>query len=159
MPLQKQGHRANKFAWVRPYKTHRILLGRLVILSAARDNFRAPCILGAFNVADPKQKQSSVTPIIGFLIAVALGVGAWLVAPSAITALTKTLPSLNTLTPMTARIIFTVIIVVMALIIFGLVAALTTQKRDPLTNESRLEKERDAMRREQKNIRAQRRKR
>ncbi|MEO8393535.1 MAG: hypothetical protein ABI700_11145 [Chloroflexota bacterium] len=110
-------------------------------------------------MADPKQKQSSATPIIGFLIAVVLGVGAFLIAPSVLAALAKTLPSLNTLAPMTARIIFTVIIVVLALVVIGLVAALTTQKRDPLTNESRLEKERDAMRREQKNTRAQRRKR
>lgn len=110
-------------------------------------------------MADPKQKRSSATPVIGLMIAVVLGVGAWLIAPSVITALMKTLQSLNTLAPMTARIIFTVIIVVLALIVFGLVAALTTRKDDQSANEAKLEKEREAMRRQQKNARAQQRKR
>ena len=112
-------------------------------------------------MAEPKAKRSTYTPVIGLLIAVVLGVIAWLIAPSVIRALAAALPNFagNELPLTTMRAAFTVIIVVLALIVFGLIAALTTQKADPATNEARLEKERNAMRREQKNIRAQRRKR
>ena len=112
-------------------------------------------------MAHPKAKRSAYTPVIGLLIAVVLGVIAWLIAPGVIHALAVALPNFagNELPPTTMRAAFTAIIVVLALIIFGLVAALTTKKDDQSANEARLEKERDAMRRRQKAERAQQRKR
>jgi uncharacterized BrkB/YihY/UPF0761 family membrane protein len=109
----------------------------------------------------PSQKRSSYTPVIGLVVAVVLGVIAWIIAPNVIHALAVAIPNFagNELPLTTTRVAFTVIIVVLALIIFGLVAALTTRKDDQSANEAKLEKERDAMRRQQKNARAQQRKR
>ena len=112
-------------------------------------------------MADPKQKRSSSTPIIGLIIAVVLGVIAWLIAPTVIHALAVAIPNFagNELPLTTTRVAFTAIIVVLALIVIGLVAALTTKKDDHSANEAKLEKEREVMRRQQKNARAQQRKR
>jgi uncharacterized BrkB/YihY/UPF0761 family membrane protein len=109
----------------------------------------------------PPQKRSSFAPVIGLIIALVLGIIAWLIAPSVIHALAVAIPNFagNELPLTTTRAAFTAIIVVLALIIFGLVAALTTKKDDQSANEAKLEKERDAMRRRQKAQRAQQRKR
>ena len=109
----------------------------------------------------PPQKRSSYTPVIGLVVAVVLGVIAWLIAPSVIHALAVAIPNFagNELPLTTTRAAFTAIIVVLALIVFGLITALTTRKDDQSANEAKLEKERDTMRRQQKNARAQQRKR
>lgn len=108
-----------------------------------------------------KRKRSTLTPIIGLGIAIVLGVIAWLVAPTVLAALARALPNFNggELPLATTRPIFTIIIVVLTLIIFGLVAALVTPKDAQTASEAQLEKERDALRKRQKAERAQQRKR
>ncbi len=112
-------------------------------------------------MVEPKAKRSAYIPVIGLLVAVVLGVIAWLIAPSVINALAVALPNFagNELPLTTMRAAFTALIVVLALIIFGLIAALTTKKETQSARESQMEKERDALRRRQKAERAQQRKR
>jgi len=110
---------------------------------------------------EEKRKRSAFMPVIGLVIAFIVGVIAWLIAPNVIEALAKALPNFkgNELPLATTRPIFTLILVVLTVIIFGLVAALITPKDDQSASESKLEKEREDLRRRQKAERLQRRKR
>jgi hypothetical protein len=99
-------------------------------------------------------------PIIGLVIALILGVIAWVIAPTVLEALAKALPNFrgNELPLSTTRPIFTAIIVVLTLIIFGLAAALITPKDPQSSSEGIMEKEREELWRRQKAERAQQRK-
>jgi hypothetical protein len=99
-------------------------------------------------------------PIIGLVIAVILGVIAWVIAPTVLEALAKALPNFrgNELPLSTTRPIFTAIIVVLTLVVFGLAAALITRKDPQSSSEAIMEKEREELWRRQKAERAQQRK-
>ena len=107
-----------------------------------------------------QRKRSPYTPIIGLMLAIALGVVGWLIAPGVIDWLAATLPSfdVNALPLSISRPIFTAILVVVTLIVFALVAALLAPKDAQKASESKLEQERTALRRRQKAERVQARK-
>ncbi|MEP7293830.1 MAG: hypothetical protein ABI835_18730 [Chloroflexota bacterium] len=81
-------------------------------------------------MTDDQRKRSAFRPLLGFLILVILGVLAWLIAPAAIRVLADVLPFFrgNELPLSTTRPLFTAVIIVLALIVLGLVAALTAPK-------------------------------
>ena len=110
---------------------------------------------------ESKKKRSAYRPLIGLIVAVVLGVIGWLIAPSVIHGLALALPNFtgNELPLSTTRPIFTAILVVLALILFALIAALTAPKDTRSARDNQLEKDRDALRRRQKAQRAQQRKR
>jgi hypothetical protein len=103
-------------------------------------------------MAEEQRKRSSFTPLLGLLIAVVLGVVAWFAAPGVLNWLAGALPNFagNELPLSTSRPVFTIIIMVLALVVFGLVAALVTPKDTRTAREANIEKEREAMRRQQK---------
>ena len=111
--------------------------------------------------AEGKRKRSPYIALVGLAIAVVLGIVAWAVAPSVLEALAVALPAFNgnELPLTTTRPIFTAIIVLLTVIVFGLVAAMVTPKDTQTAREGKLEKERDALRRRQKAERMERRKR
>lgn len=111
-------------------------------------------------MAEGKPKRSAYLPVIGFIIAVVLGIVAWLVAPGVIDALAVALPIFRgTELPLsTTRLLFTGIIVLLGLVIFGLVAALVTPQDGQRGSERDVEQARDALRRRQKAQRAEARK-
>lgn len=102
-------------------------------------------------MADGKPKRSAYMPVIGLIIVVVLGVVGWVVAPGVIDALASVLPFFRgTELPLsTTRPLFTGIIVLLGLVIFGLIAALVTPKDVQRGSERELERERDALRRRQ----------
>jgi H+/Cl- antiporter ClcA len=109
---------------------------------------------------EPKRKRSVLTPAIGLLIAIILGVIAWMVAPDLIHWLALTLPNFagNELPLSISRPLFTAIIVLLSLIAVGLTAALLAPKDGQQTRAVQLEKDREALRRRQRTERAQARK-
>ncbi len=89
----------------------------------------------------PKRKSSPLLPVIGLVLVIAAGVGGWLVAPAIIDALPAN--SLSDIPMDTLRIVITVIIALLALIVFGLVAALVTPKDGQSVREKDLAREKD----------------
>jgi hypothetical protein len=111
-------------------------------------------------MAEGKPKRSAYMPVLGLIIAVVLGIVAWAVAPSVIDVLAAALPFFRgTELPLsTTRPLFTGIIVLLGLVIFGLIAALVMPKDAQQGSEREVERERDALRRRQQAARAEARK-
>lgn len=72
-----------------------------------------------------KRKRSPSRPLFGFLLAVGVGVAAWITAPTIIGWVASILPAFrgNELPLSTTRPIFTALTVIIALGVFALVAA------------------------------------
>ncbi len=102
--------------------------------------------------AESKPKRPSYTAAIGLIIAVIVGVLGWLAAPKALQWLADHITNFPaTSLPLTiSRPFFTVIVILVALIIFALIAALLAPKDTRKASEVALERERDALRRRQK---------
>ena len=103
-------------------------------------------------MAEPGDKRRAYRPLIGFVLAVVVGVIAWVIAPSVIGWLANVLPVFqgNELPLATTRPIFTVLIVLLTLILFALVAALTAPKDQKATSAAGLERDRDALHKREK---------
>lgn len=107
-----------------------------------------------------RRKRSALTPVLGLLIVLILGVVAWLVAPDMIHWLAVALPNFagNELPLSITRPIFTALIVLLTLVAIALFAALAAPKADRRTSAAQVEKDREALRRRQRLERAQARK-
>jgi hypothetical protein len=110
----------------------------------------------------PKRKRSPYRPLFGFLLAVGVGVAAWITAPTVIGWGASVLPAFrgNELPLSTTRPIFTVLTVIISLGVFALVAAVLTPKDKDAeaASATTLERDREALRRRQKTERAEARK-
>ncbi len=98
--------------------------------------------------------------MIGFIIAAVLGIIGWIIAPDVLGWLAETVPAFqgNALPLAISRPIFTALLIILALILFGLIAALMRPRNSRTVNEAMMERERDALRRRQKIARAEARK-
>lgn len=110
----------------------------------------------------PKRKRSAYRPLVGFLLAVGVGVAAWIAAPTVISWLASVLPVFrgNELPLSTMRPIFTALIVMITLVLFALIAALIAPKDKDVeaASAATLERDRETLRRRQKAERAEARK-
>lgn len=99
----------------------------------------------------PPKKRPYIA-LIGLLIAVVVGVIAWLITPIVLDLLARMLPNFrgDELPLATTRPLFTGLIVLIAVVIFGLVAALRTPKDSTTVSEAQMERERNALWRQQK---------
>lgn len=109
-----------------------------------------------------KRKRSPYRPLIGFLLAVGVGVVAWIIAPTVIAWLASILPGFrgNELPLATLRPIFTALIVMITLVLFALIMALLTpkDKAAEVASAATLERDRETLHRRQKAERAEARK-
>ncbi|MBK8023857.1 MAG: hypothetical protein IPK19_21095 [Chloroflexi bacterium] len=87
-------------------------------------------------------------PVFGLIVAIVFGVVGWLVAPSVITALADAIPGFrgNEIDATLLRAIVTVVIALLALVVFSLIAALVTPKPGMSAREADLAREKEAMR-------------
>ncbi len=111
-------------------------------------------------MGETEHQRMSLAPLIGLGIVIVVSVISWLIAPGVLHWLASVLPNFpgSALPVATTRPVFTAIIVVLTLIVFGLAAALVTPKPARSSSAARMEKERAALRRRQKAERAQARK-
>ena len=97
-----------------------------------------------------KSKSSSIATYIGVVVALLIAVGAYIVSPTVMVAITQRIGNATTLSPMVMRLIFTVICFVIGLTITMLVVSLVKPKDARTANENTLEQERDKMREAQR---------
>lgn len=105
-------------------------------------------------------RRPAYLPLLGFVLAAVIGAAAWFAAPAVVAGLADALPFFRgTELPLTtSRPIFTAIIVGLALLVFGIVAALTAPKDPQRVREAAVERDRAALRRQQRAERAEARK-
>ncbi|MCS7070317.1 MAG: hypothetical protein NZM00_02355 [Anaerolinea sp.] len=91
-------------------------------------------------------------PVVGFILAVSLGVIAYMLAPAAIQFVRSTLRGFDTsgMAPTTLRWIFTAILFVIFITLAGLIVAVAAPKPRDTVKYSDLVKEREAMQAERK---------
>ena len=97
-----------------------------------------------------KRKSSSIATYIGVVVALLIAVGAYIVSPTVMVAITQRIGNASTLSPMVMRLIFTVICFVIGLTITMLVVSLVKPKDARTANENKLEAERNKMREAQR---------
>ena len=97
-----------------------------------------------------KSKSSSIATYIGVVVALLIAVGAYLVSPTVMVAITQRIGNATTLSPMVMRLIFTVICFIIGLTITMLVVSLVKPKDARTANENKLEEERNKMREAQR---------
>lgn len=99
---------------------------------------------------DTKSKSSSIATYIGVVVALLIAVGAYIVSPTVMVAITQRIGNATTLSPMVMRLIFTVVCFVIGLTITMLVVSLVKPKDARTANENKLEEERNKMREAQR---------
>jgi len=104
----------------------------------------------------PPRKRPSFTAVLGMGIALIVGVIGWLIAPGVLAALPSVAGSALPLA--VERLLFAGVVLLLALILFGLAAALIAPGDPHASSEAHVERERDALRRRQKAARDQARK-
>ncbi len=97
-----------------------------------------------------KSKSSSIATYIGVVVALLIAVGAYIVSPTVMVAITQRIGNATTLSPMVMRLIFTVVCFVIGLTISMLVVGLVKPKDARTANENKLEEERNKMREAQR---------
>ena len=97
-----------------------------------------------------KSKSSSIATYIGVVVALLIAVGAYIVSPTVMVAITQRIGNATTLSPMVMRIIFTVVCFFIGLTITMLVVSLVKPKDARTVNENKLEEERNKMREAQR---------
>lgn len=97
-----------------------------------------------------KSKSSSIATYIGVVVALLIAVGAYIVSPTVMVAVTQRIGNATTLSPMVMRLIFTVVCFVIGLTITMLVVSLVKPKDARTANENKLEEERNKMREAQR---------
>ena len=95
-------------------------------------------------------KGSSVGMFVGVFVALLIAVGAYIVSPNVLVAITQKLGNASTMSPMAMRLIFTVICFVIGLTISMLVLSVFKPKDAHTANENKLEAERNKMREAQR---------
>ncbi|MBI1281055.1 MAG: hypothetical protein GC179_23215 [Anaerolineaceae bacterium] len=97
-----------------------------------------------------KSKSSSIATYIGVVFALLIAIGAYIVSPNVMVAITQRIGNATTLSPMVMRLIFTVICFFIGLTITMLVVSLVKPKDARTANENKLEEERNKMREAQR---------
>jgi uncharacterized ion transporter superfamily protein YfcC len=97
-----------------------------------------------------KSKSSSIATYIGVVVALLIAVGAYIVSPTVMVAITQRIGNATTLSPMVMRLIFTVVCFFIGLTITMLVVSLVKPKDARTVNENKLEEERNKMREAQR---------
>lgn len=97
-----------------------------------------------------KSKSSSIATYIGVVVALLIAVGAYIVSPTVMVAITQRIGNATTLSPMVMRLIFTVVCFFIGLTISMLVVGLVKPKDARTANENKLEEERNKMREAQR---------
>jgi len=103
-----------------------------------------------------KKRSSPLLPIVGLVCFIVLAVGGWLASPEIWRVVGGAIPGLRSsdIPVMTGQIIATVGVVLAGMIVFGLVAAILAPKRNPLTNEANLAREKEDMKNRARDARA-----
>ncbi|MBL8133116.1 MAG: hypothetical protein JNL42_14740 [Anaerolineae bacterium] len=94
----------------------------------------------------------ALLPVFGLIVAVVFGVVGWLIAPDALKWFEGLIPGFtgSELDPTVMRIIVTVVIALLALVLFALIAALVTPKPTLTAREADLAREKERLLAQQK---------
>jgi hypothetical protein len=89
-------------------------------------------------------------PAIGLLLAIAVGILAWFLAPEVDKILIRSLPNFREIAPNTLRIFTTVVMFIVFVLLVSLIVAAAVPKKKSAINEKGLIKEREDMIKEKK---------